>query len=152
MRFRASISWLLCLATLALGCESVVQDEPITPGDAAVAGDVSEVPVDVQEAPADIAANDVEPGLPELPDVGPGSTDIGGIADVPMDTGPANEKCDCDTATEVIFLKDQSHATCATPAPGSYREVCKESFTKVFKSGQTFGVKGCKFQVECPRS
>ena len=148
MRFHATIS--LCLLMLALGCESVVQDEPAPSVDAAVADDLATV-TDVEEAAdTEAPAKDVEPGLPELPDVGPGSTDLGGIADVPMDTGPADEKCDCDTAKEVIFLKDQSHATCATPAPGSYREVCKKSFTKVFKSGQTFGVKGCKFQVECP--
>ena len=76
--------------------------------------------------------------------------ELGGIADVPVDTGASDETCTCDTAVEIIFLKERSHSTCATPAKSQYLEICKEAKTKVFKSGATFGVKGCKFQVECP--
>lgn len=140
----------ILLATLATaGCTS----EAVSP-----TSDTQTAAVDVPTAaPSDAAGADA----PAVVDSGPAPTvdtpvawDPGPPPPLPDTSGEVPEdvpsgSCVCDTATSIEWNKAASHSSCSKPSPAKFLSICNDAKTKVFESGDTFGVKGCKFVVTC---
>lgn len=141
------------IALLVLpACTSELADSE-SPAPAETGGLAADTPTDpvAADVPAveDAAAPDELPGVAEVgptADTGPGPADPGSP---PGEDGGNAGTCVCETAKEIVWLKNSSHSSCKKPSAGQIPTICKDAKTKEFETGDVFGVKGCKFQVTC---
>ena len=140
-----SVLRFICVtALITTGCTSESAPEA---EDSSTVNDVSDAGA-TPDAGADAVA-DIEEAVdtPTPLDNGPG----GGDGSDGPDLGPPPEgTCTCETATKIEWLKASSHSSCSAPSPANHVKICGDAKTQEFETGDTFGVKGCKFEVTCP--
>lgn len=140
--------WLVAIGLLIAACTSETASTADV-GNTGAGEDIGDTADTVAPADSVIA---VDEGPNELPDLGP-IPDFGkppekdeGAGEPELEPG----ECTCDTAVTIEWLKGASHSSCSTPSAAKYVDICHDSFSKVFETGDIYGVKGCKFEITCP--